>query len=465
MTMTAPSVRIEPPIDQWRLGQAEREARAELFERINARARRLGTAELQPHHTPVIATGHQAQLWHPGILAKDIAMDIAAERYKAQTLHLIVDQDTNEAWRLDLPSVEGDRLRARSLSLAEQAPGVPTGYQPPADPGKILDQLAGLGSQGVGLLIDAIKNLPACESLAEQLAGVMSRLKSPYAGDIPVMLVSDLAGLEVYETLVARMLHEAHTCATAYNRAVGRYPDAGMTPLVVNRLVVELPLWAIRRGAPRRRVFVDIADSEPLFVFGDGEPVDRSIGTLLPRALMLTAVMRSALCDLFIHGTGGLLYDRVTEDWWRAWTGESLAPMAGVTADLYMPFKAPVAGREQLTRAVWHRHHLKHNLDRALSLEDDLANEKQALLAHMDDDRDRLRRRKAFKRVHEINRALVDQYPEALVEAAVGLEQARVGRENAEIAGRRDWSITLYPQARLHTLRTAIAGHAVECPS
>ena len=56
---------------------------------------------------------------------------------------------------------------------------------------------------------------------------------------------------------------------------------------------------------------------------------------LMPRALLLTALVRLGMCDLFIHGTGGLIYDRVTEQWFADWLGQaegSIAPMIGVTA-------------------------------------------------------------------------------------------------------------------------------------
>ena len=467
MTTPAPSVRVEPTIDQWALANVSAQHdRSELIRRINNRARRLGTAILDAPASPLIATGHQAQLWHPGILAKDIALDLAAHRLGAGKLHVIVDQDTNEVLRLDVPTTVDDTLSVITLILASQLADVPTGYQPPADPRLLQQRLAELRDDQSTTLAESFENLPTCKSLAEQLAAVLAFCKKPYAGDIPIMLVSDLAGLDVYESIVTRMLHDAYACASAYNIAVSQLPgtgNPGVSPMVMTREFVELPLWAVRPDAPRRRVFVDLADHKPLFVFDDGEPIDRTVDTLLPRALLFTAVMRSRICDLFIHGTGGLNYDRITEAWWLSWAGESLALMAGVTADVFLPFDAPLADREALTRAIWHRHHLPHNLDRTLHLQDALADEKKHLLAHMHDDRDRLRRREAFKRIHQINRELAQRHQDVIEQAERALIQARVGVRNASIAHRRDWCFALYPPRWLQGLRAMLAGHTVEC--
>ncbi len=461
MSYPDPSARVEPAIDRWSLGDHAHDL-GELIQRINQRAERLGTATLPDQPTPLIATGHQAQLWHPGILAKDVAMSIAAQRYKTRKLHIIVDQDTNEAWRLEVPHIEQQRLQVSALFLANQKQDVPTGFQAPADPQVIQNQLVTVDSPYTDLLKQVLADMPVCSSLAEQIAVVLHRLKQPYVGNVPVMFVSDLAGLPAYKSIVNRMLNDAANCADAYNRAVYRIPEAGMTPLIFSRELVELPLWAVCWNQPRRRVFADLADSEPIFVFENGELVDRDTYTLLPRALLLTAVMRSSLCDLFIHGTGGLTYDMITERWWESWTGKSLSPMAGATANLYLDLDVPVADRAQVDRAVWHHHHLPCNIDRELNLDNEATREKRELLVHMNDDRDRDRRRNAFKRIHQLNQQLAEQNPGVIESAQQELNRARLGLQNARIARKRDWCFALYPPQNLHHLYTLIANHPVQ---
>ena len=77
-------------MSQWRIApraDACDDDRKELIRRINRRAERLGLTKLRCDK-PIIATGHQSGFWHPGILAKDLAMTAACQRYDAQPLHL-----------------------------------------------------------------------------------------------------------------------------------------------------------------------------------------------------------------------------------------------------------------------------------------------------------------------------------------------------------------------------------------
>ncbi|MCA9274359.1 MAG: hypothetical protein KDA31_15085, partial [Phycisphaerales bacterium] len=48
-----------------------------------------------PTDKPIIMTGHQAQLWHPGILAKLFAAQSVASQVGGVVVWLIVDMDTN----------------------------------------------------------------------------------------------------------------------------------------------------------------------------------------------------------------------------------------------------------------------------------------------------------------------------------------------------------------------------------
>ena len=68
-------------------------------------------------------------------------------------------------------------------------------------------------------------------------------------------------------------------------------------------------MWSLSAGR-RDAVRVDAAPAEE---------------ALAPRAFLMTAIARLACCDLFIHGTGGERYERVTEAWVARWLGLPLA--------------------------------------------------------------------------------------------------------------------------------------------
>lgn len=433
--------------------------RSDLLTTASANAGRLGLPGPTGAHRPIIASGHQPWLWHPGILAKEIAMRAGADRLGAQTLHLIVDQDVHAALELELPHVDGQRLSTRLVHLGDERLTVPTGFQPPADARQIIHRLKvtkadAPASVGAGLdrLIEAFSDLPDCRTLAEQMAVALHRLKRPWAGDVPVIFASDLAATDVFSQLVDAMLSDARSCVHVYNRAVDTHPQTGMSRLIEHRELVELPLWAAAWQQPRQRVFADVVDTKPLLVLQDGTPINHDRLTLLPRALFMTALLRSRFTDIFIHGKGGGLYDAVTEAWWRDWQGQALLPRATVSADVWLSFDVPVADRHELAKARWYRHWLPHNVDRVAEVNAKQAAEKRTLIEQMDDDRDKHRRRAAFERIHRINADLLASHLQTLDEAEARLTRAAVGVGNATIARKRDWCFALYPPQQLDEL-------------
>ncbi|MGB0768036.1 MAG: hypothetical protein ACPGYV_10035, partial [Phycisphaeraceae bacterium] len=258
---------------------------------------------------------------------------------------------------------------------------------------------------------------------------------------------------------------EPVACACCYNRAALAYPEANTRPLYLGRDAVELPLWAQDKTTVTP-VYADLGDSSGplLFTTAHNRHLDLAapdaLRYLRPRAITLSAIMRSERCDLFIHGIGGGVYDQVTERWWRDWTGEDLAPKAVVSADVYLPFDAPTATPGELARAQWFAHHLPHNLDRYTEAKDEdesaRRHEKRELLDHMNDDRNPRRRAKAFRRIHAINAALGDRHRARLDAARDAAAAARLGQANAAVAARRDWCFALYPDRQLNDLAERI---------
>lgn len=400
-------VRVDPPIDRWR----------------NALSRPGAT----------VATGHQAFLWHPGILTKLLAMQTATERYGCRSLYVVVDQDAHDALTLELPRVEGDRLHVDTVNLGEQRPDVPTGYQEPAT----LD----LSHIPDGRVREALASATG-ETLAQQMTNALLPLIEPLTGKFDIMYVSDLSHHERYETLVQEMIDDAKNCGTAYNAALRETGLHDVAPLRIKGDDAELPLWSCMWGWSRQNVIAH--RGELIDVMGQSHIQDAD---LLPKALTLSAVMRSLYSDLFIHGLGGEIYDRATEAWWRNWRGESLRPMAVATADLRLDFDAPVATHDNLARAAWRRHHLRHNPD---------PRKKAPLLARMREATDRRERAAVFKEIHRLNDAIIAADPAPLADADAALARARAGIANAALAAKRDWCVGLYPPAQLHDLRNAV---------
>jgi hypothetical protein len=80
---------IRPPAPEWA---------ALLKHNDSAQATRFRRELGLPTGKPLIMTGHQAEFWHTGILAKYLAADAAAGALGADVAWLVVDQDRPARW-------------------------------------------------------------------------------------------------------------------------------------------------------------------------------------------------------------------------------------------------------------------------------------------------------------------------------------------------------------------------------
>ena len=311
-------------------------------------------------------TGHQAEFWHPGILAKYLAADAAARAIRARghgvrVVWLVADQDSNDPSAIQYPAASpSGPVRAlwkpafRGATTSSDAfVDVPTSALP------VLDAAgqAGVGpalpcvSEGLGRMASALRAHAGASSAGGQITGALCDLLRPHAAPDEVVYASELYRLGAFSELLERMRSDPAGCTRAYNAAAARFPRARVRPLIDQPGRLELPLWRMPDGPlrPRRPVFAaDLPDTEPAH--------------LAPRALLMTAIVRLEACDLFIHGTGGGVYDQVTDAWLSAWLpGRALAPTAVVTATRFLPFRERVPSPEEIERARWRAHHARHD--------------------------------------------------------------------------------------------------------
>lgn len=419
---------------------------------------------------PVIATGHQPYFWHPGIVAKYVAAKVLADKIDGITSFLVVDHNPLSPLSIDVPLHQGNKLYLEQLLLdaRPQAGRVPPNRLEALDQFQTIDLLQKAARRNVpGFIRDGLQAIAQSYEqdqlehgdLSEQTQAV-SVLTEPALGGTGGGTNSIVTAL-----FLDRLLADPINAVKCYNRAALAYPEAGIRQLYLGSDVVEVPLWAQDKTTVTP-VYADLGDSKrtQLFTIAHNSHLDLAGPEkriyLRPRAITLSAIMRSELCDLFIHGTGGGIYDQVTERWWKDWVGEALAPKAVVSADVYLPFEVPVATQEQRIHAQWFAHHLPHNVDRFTEaqheVEAGLRQEKRDLLDRMNEDRDKRRRSKAFQRVHAINAEIAQLHAGVLRNAAGRAGEKKLGVDNVAIARRRDWCFTLYPTEHIDELKRLI---------
>jgi hypothetical protein len=268
-------------------------------------------------------------------------------------------------------------------------------------------------------------------------------LLAPWIKPDTVLFATDLSRTDIFADLLERMRAEPQACVAAYNDAVAKAPGAHVRPLATKGDRIELPLWLMpdALGRPRKPAFAADLASVPL-------------SRLAPRALLMTAMLRLSSCDLFIHGTGGGLYDQITELWLARWLpGRTPAPTAVVTATRLLPFEeAPPPTREAITSTVWRAHHALHNPS---LLDDAEAQRRKAELLNQ------LRTARAQGRnpadsFHALHALLSDtraQHQGKLEQIEAQAARARSETERAKVFYDRTWPFPLYPDSSLAALK------------
>lgn len=372
-------VLVRPGADAWRAA-LERRAGGTAGEAAAEFRRELGL----PIDKPIVMSGHQPTLWHPGILAKWIAMVAAAEKFGARAAWLVVDHDAVEPWRVRLPVKKNDgTLVAREFDLAGAAATagsagsaqpvqseIPAVAKPVASaraPAMVAGEVLALPCvvEGVARMVESGANIGRSTSASEHVTratlrlihdGVLKGKDEPLA-----VMATSLLRTRAARLLMERMAQDPARCVTAYNEAVALHRGAGVRPLDSDGDDAESPLWVIEDGKRRGVRARELA--------GLLESARAGMVTLAPKALFMTLLVRLYGCELFIHGLGGggasegAGYDEVMQEWATRWLGSvTLTPMATVTATLRLDFGGGVAVTEEEARhATWTAWHARND--------------------------------------------------------------------------------------------------------
>lgn len=391
-------------------------------------------------------SGHQAGFWHAGIGAKWIAAHELGRRARGACAWLVVDQDDNKGGSLAYPRADLSRGVVR---FTEHADGVPTGCLPAADTSRVAvpGDAHAVAEPGVRRAIDLMRTHAGAPSLAAQLARAAAAVVEKVAPGMIIVTASDIARTSAMERLVAMMERDPLACARAYNGAASRVPAAHVQALGITASRVELPLWRVRPGAARERVFA-----------AAGGTIDRA--GLMPRALLVTALARLFACDLFIHGLGGGVYDVVTDAWLAAWLGpeevRGAAPAGVVSATRYLEFPdAALVSPRQAERAAWVAHRARH--DPAL-LGDEKAGALKRNLAHRIARAGGRERGALFLEMHALLKNVRERSAAEIAALDDKAERVKAAAALSRGAFDRTWPLVLFGREQLAELDALVRG-------
>ena len=392
-----------------------------------------------PIDVPIVATGHQPIIPHPGILAKYFRTRSLADAWGAHASNLVIDTGTERVGDIDVPVGQPPaNLSVTTMSMLTEHDGV-LAFRPPGVV-QVPNVPAGV-SKSVATGIETIAaawDLATGSTAAAQAIGAVGSLLRPCVGELSVVFASRLLRSPIGEAMLEAMRSDREGCVRLYNEAVAEHPDAGVRPLRVGESM-EVPLWRMEGGAIQPAVARDL-DTHPT--------------QLVPRALVISALTRSAVADHFVHGLGGWSYDRIMEQWMNRWLGWSMCPASLATATVRLPGCSDHDIEQSLQCCQRTVRRLIHDPQRGGAAS--LSAEKAAMLDEIKSPpAGSPARRAAFARMH---RWLADVRGKADLGAAQ--VQLAAAKQSALIARRRTWDFPLYQPKSMSELRSTVESNA-----
>ena len=371
-------------------------ARRELVaqaRQYTANYRDVATAEWSPHDdAPIVLTGHQPQLYHPGVWFKSFALSEIARRHGTHAVNLLIDNDTLRAASLRVPTGSPHEPHIATVPFDEP------GDEIPFEERTIVDRVCfdSFGERTTAAIAPLVPNplvsemWPHAIAAARQSANLgqaVSRARHVCeAGgglrtlELPLSTVCNSAS---FRRFALHLLIDAPRLRDVYNSALAEYRR-------VNRLRShshpvpdlasvgdaggdwhETPFWIWTTAAPRRRqLFVrrggdrlQLTDRGQVDLrldvgeaFGAETAIDQLAAAeargikLRPRALVTTLYARLVLSELFLHGIGGAKYDQLTDAIIRRFFGLVPPVFLTLTVTALLPVEHPVVTVDDVRR-------------------------------------------------------------------------------------------------------------------
>jgi hypothetical protein len=490
------------PADFW-----DRQARGAAESAAGAFHQRFGLAPFPASPEGIrIVTGHQPDLFHPGVWIKNFAARALANKLGGRALNLIVDTDLVKTTALRVPNARTGQVDWMPFDAA--APPMPYEERPIGDPQFFSSFPARVAPllPGASTLLPRIWNADirareprASEStrmeqgaggaplLGEALVVMRHRAEARWDCHQGETLLSLVASTPGFIRLAHDLFAQLPRFLAVHNAALAQYQmrrrvrgrNRPLPELQQDGDWLEAPFWIWRAGETvRRRLFVQrVKDRLRLAAAIDNGlerlPLELPAGghwnlqwaswrqaagdgwKIRPRALITTLYARLFLADLFIHGLGGGLYDEITDDIIRNFFGLEPPAYVILTATLRLTDPNPPATPTNVHELRRELRDLRYNPDRHLPAEPSattlslVAAKQERIAQHPQSKPERWER---FQRLHELNEQLRPRSAPAREELERRLAAAEQAAARQRMFHDREYAFVLHSEERLRAL-------------
>jgi hypothetical protein len=391
-----------------RAGRLRGQARREALTLARVYHDRFGVPTPAPvgPEAPVVLTGHQPELFHPGVWVKNLALAHLAAASGAVGLNLIVDNDLPKSSWIRVPTRSGGGLGVRSVPFDTEAGDVPYEDARVRDesvfqsfPLRVLETLDGLVREPVlnDYWPEVVRVSAQTEHVGTRFAVARRRLEERWGARNWEVPLSWLCETDSFRWFVCHLLAHLPRFQAVHNTALLDYRKAHrlrsrhhpVPALGREGDWLEAPFWAWRADQPRRRPLLarQLSHTLELRIAGEPSPLlelplapdreaccaverlrelaDRGV-RLRTRALTTTMFARLLLGDLFLHGIGGAKYDELGDAIIREFLGLEPPPYLVLSQTIWLGLPIDPARPERLRQVDRQLRDLRFNPDRHL---------------------------------------------------------------------------------------------------
>lgn len=325
--------------------------------------------------TPFILSGHQPQLFHPGVWYKNFVLGRLARELGGVGLHLLIDSDLCRSISIRVPTGKVDEPRVEAVAYDVPSAEVPYEERSIRDNATLksfADRVVTLIEPLVARpLLESLWPLvlernPAQSNLGLRLAQGRHALEETWQNETLELPQSAVCQLPEFAWFLAHVLAHLPRFWSVHNEALAAYRQSlglrnraqPVPDLAETNGWLEAPFWIWTHDDPRRRPLFAQQQAGELVItdrhthnfslpLSDDADASAAVEQLLAlsdrgikirtRALTTTLFARIVLGDLFLHGIGGARYDQVTDQIIRSFFDCTPPEFAAVSATLRLP--------------------------------------------------------------------------------------------------------------------------------
>ena len=478
------------------------DVRRQILKASRSYLKGIGLAAPDVESVPrLIVTGHQPELFHPGVWVKNFAISHLARETGALALNLIVDNDIPKSSALKVPKPRAGTLKVERVLVDDWAGEIPYEDLKVEDeslfasfPERVREVLGGAIADPV---LDefwprAMASKAFTDTIGYRFSAARRSLEDAWGIHNLEVPLSTVCESEAFQWFACHLFAHLPRFQEVHNEALARYRDQYKirsthhpVPALGNQGEwLEAPFWVWRKNKPRRK---------PLLVRQNAKSLDLRIGgedeillelplgpqrdaccaveqlltlpsrgvRLRTRALTTTMFARYILGDLFVHGIGGAKYDELGDEISGRFFGFEPPRYLTASMTLRLGLKSDPGAARMLAGVEHTLRDIVWNPDRHAgwdaSLERSLLEPKKAALAMPQGSHaERLAR---FNEIRRCNQSLYECVADLIPDFEDARRHLKAEVEIDHLARSREYSMVLHSTSRLkNAMGTAIRG-------